>query len=146
MFKFSCKCTITTGKGKKKKQKPSAPFSPVDLWPLIDNKNFINRYLVIGICPNCEKHVVLLVETRKSDDECFKDEQWEEKAFKIQERCEKERSKVDFTVPTGGLNGFVYGKNTGWRNKQGEITTAKQYSSDWWGNTALVRTKRFNKH
>lgn len=142
MFKFSCNCT--TGKGKKKKQ--SAPFSPVDLWPLIDNKSFTNRYLVIGICPNCEKHVVLLVETRKSDGVKFEDEQWEEKAFKTQERCEKERNRIDYAVPTGKLNGFVYGKNTGWMNKDGVITTTKQRSCDWWGNTTLIKTQRFNKH
>lgn len=115
-------------------------FKQEETWDLKPNKNFFNRRLEIGICPDCESDIVALIETRIEDNKLFIQTELEEKALNIMERSKKEVVRADKTVPKGRLFGFVYGVNTERHNKYGKVTSYSQRACDWQGQRVLVRT------
>lgn len=60
---------------------------PIDYWFLFDNKDFTNRIAIIGKCSKCKSDVILLSETRKSDDKVFHQLEVGKKAEKVAEIC-----------------------------------------------------------
>jgi len=96
-----------------KMQHCNTKFETTDVWFLEDlksedpNKNFIERKLLIGICPNCEKNLVSLVETRVADGEYFVNTVWGKKAQKL---IQQETSRLLYTQ--NDLNSQQFKKKT----------------------------------
>jgi len=115
-------------------------FKQEETWYLKDNKNFCKRRLEIGICPDCEKDIVFLTETRISDGKVFEkviiQRKKLERAMKLGKRDVIRAHKI---VPVGRLFGFVYGLNTERHNKDGKVTSISQRACDWQGKTVKVR-------
>jgi len=118
----------------------SIKFKQDETWHLKNNKDFYDRRLEIGICPDCERDIVILIETRISDNEVFMQQEVDEKALNLMKKCKNQVIKAHKTVPKGRLFGFIYGLNTERHNKDGKVTSINQRSCDWQGHTAKVRT------
>lgn len=112
----------------------------VDVWFLKDIKDFEARKLIIGLCSKCRRPVITLIEKRISDGQIFRDENITgNNAVKIINRESKRALCKYFKVETNSLCGWVYGINTEIKNKKGETTQTRQYSSDFYGNKKIVK-------
>lgn len=114
---------------------------PFDVWFLECTKDFDNRKLLLGKTKK-GKIVVSLVETRKIDLKVYVDTQSGLKAEKI---IQNENKRVLYTRQEliysrkGKPFGWTYGDNREVRNKKGEVVAIKQYRSDNFGNSELVK-------
>lgn len=131
-------------------------FKPYDIWFMDDlkifdkNKNFlysfVDRRLLLGRCPKCNKNVALLIETkffknRKLETyyDCIIGKQ------KISSLCEKLKHQVKYTAQEakcakGKPYGWIFGHNVE-IHKKGKIVKIRQYAKDWHGKTELRAEK-----
>lgn len=118
----------------------------VDVWFLKDIKNFEARKLIIGLCSKCHRPVITLIEKRISDGQIFKDENITgNNAVKIINRESKRALCRYFKVDANSLCGWVYGVNTEIKNKKGDTTQIRQYSSDFYGKKKIVKKQIVKK-
>lgn len=118
----------------------------VDVWFLKDIKNFEARKLIIGLCSKCHRPVVTLIEKRISDGQVFQDENITgNDAVKIINRESKRALCRYFKVDTNSLCGWVYGVNTEIKNKKGDVTQIRQYSSDFYGKKKIIKKQIVKK-
>lgn len=85
---------------------------PADIWYLFDNYQFKNRKLFVGKCSKCKSSVILLQETRKSDNRIFSQLEVGSKADKV---AEIHLEQIDYTredreIKKGKPFGFSFGK------------------------------------
>lgn len=117
---------------------------PYDVWFLENTKDFCERKLLLGKTKK-DKVVVSLIETRINDARVYVDTQTGDKAEKI---IHKERSRILYTrlemifSRKGKPFGWTYGDNREVRNKKGEVIAIKQFRSDDYGNSELVKEIR----
>lgn len=114
---------------------------PFDIWFLEDTRDFNERKLLLGRTSK-GKTVVSLVEKRKTDLKVYIDTQAGLKAEKI---IQNEKNRVIYTrqelifSKKGKPYGWTYGDNREIRNKNGTIVEIRQYRSDNFGNSELVK-------
>ena len=114
---------------------------PFDTWFLEDTRDFNERKLLLGRTSK-GKTVVSLVEKRKTDLKVYIDTQAGLKAEKI---IQNEKNRVIYTrqelifSKKGKPYGWTYGDNREVRNKNGTIVEIRQYRSDNFGNSELVK-------
>ena len=114
---------------------------PFDIWFLEDTRDFNERKLLLGRTSK-GKTVVSLVEKRKTDLKVYIDTQAGLKAEKI---IQNEKNRVIYTrqelifSKKGKPYGWTYGDNREVRNKNGTIVEIRQYRSDNFGNSELVK-------
>lgn len=114
---------------------------PFDIWFLEDTKDFNERKLLLGRTSK-GKTVVSLIEKRKVDFKVYVDTHSGLRAEKI---IQNERKRVLYTrqeliySKKGKPFGWTYGDNREVRNKKGEIVAIRQYRSDNFGNSELVK-------
>lgn len=114
---------------------------PFDIWFLEDTKDFNERKLLLGRTPK-GKTVVSLIEKRKVDFKVYVDTHSGLRAEKI---IQNEKKRVLYTrqeliySKKGKPFGWTYGDNREVRNKKGEIVAIRQYRSDNFGNSELVK-------
>lgn len=115
-------------------------FNSYNCWFLFDNKDFTNRKLYIGICPDCGACIVRLVETRKYDNMIFSRYFYKKEAEKV---IQKQSSQINYTskdiqkfkkTPFG----LCYGENKEIRNHNGEITEIRQKRCDYFGTKEVI--------
>ena len=112
-----------------------------DIWFLEDTRDFNERKLLLGRTSK-GKTVVSLVEKRKTDLKVYIDTQAGLKAEKI---IQNEKNRVIYTrqelifSKKGKPYGWTYGDNREVRNKNGTIVEIRQYRSDNFGNSELVK-------
>jgi hypothetical protein len=112
-----------------------------ELWILKDTEDFEARKLFIGFCNKCHRPVVTLVESRISDGRKFVNENYTgNKAVRVIKRESKRFLKKHYKIETSRLYGWIYGVNTEIKNKRGEVTQIRQYSSDYYGQKSLTKT------
>jgi hypothetical protein len=115
---------------------------PFDIWFLENTKDFSERKLLIGRTAKNYKTVVSLVEKRIADEKVFVDTQAGEKAEKI---IHNEKGRILYTrqdvicSKKGKPFGWTFGDNREFKNKKGEIVEIKQFRSDSYGNSELVK-------
>ena len=115
--------------------------NPFDIWFLEDTRDFNERKLLLGRTSK-GKTVVSLVEKRKTDLKVYIDTQAGLKAEKI---IQNEKNRVIYTrqelifSKKGKPYGWTYGDNREVRNKNGTIVEIRQYRSDNFGNSELVK-------
>ena len=111
---------------------------PTEVWFLKDIKQFTDRLLLIGVCPECGKKIATLVEIRISDNVPFVDNLTGYDAERV---IEIERKRIDYTL--NSLNkhysGWTYGINKEIKNKYGTVTQIRQYASNFDGKKKLVK-------
>jgi len=109
-------------------------FEDLDTWFLEDIKDFKDRTLIIGKCPVCKKDVVVLKETRISDNQVFENIQAGDKAEKTAKR-EKKRIVYTSRQRNNCSSGWIYGVNTEIKYraaaKKGQPSLIRQYSYDY---------------
>lgn len=114
---------------------------PFDIWFLEDTRDFNERKLLLGRTSK-GKTVVSLIEKRKTDLKVYIDTQAGLKAEKI---IQNEKNRVIYTrqelifSKKGKPYGWTYGDNREIRNKNGTIVEIRQYRSDHFGNSELVK-------
>lgn len=120
-------------------------FEEQDTWFLEDIKEFKQRVLIIGKCPVCKKKVVVLRETRISDNIVFENIETEDKAEKIAKR-EKKRIVYTSRQRNNCFGGWVYGVNTEIKHragdKKGQTSQIRQYSYDYSTNKSRGKIKQ----
>lgn len=115
--------------------------TPYDIWFLDGTKDFNDRKLLLGKTPK-GKTVVSLVETRIVDLKVYVDTQSGLKAEKI---IQNEKNRVLYTRQEvllsrkGKPYGWTYGDNREIHNRKGEVVAIRQYRSDSYGNSELVK-------
>lgn len=118
-------------------------FNRAEAWILKDTENFEARKLIVGACHKCHRPVATLIERRIVDGRVFVNENYTgNTAVKLIKRESKRFLSKYYKVETSQLYGWIYGVNTEIRNKQGEVTQIRQYSSDYYGRKSL--SKRIN--
>lgn len=118
-------------------------FNKTEVWILKDTENFEARKLIVGACHRCHRPVATLIEKRITDCRVFVNENYTgNSAVKVIKRESKRFLSKYYKVETSQLYGWIYGINTEIRNKQGEVTQIRQYSSDYYGRKNL--SKRIN--
>lgn len=110
-----------------------------DIWFLADIKNFTARKLYKAKCPVCNEDIILLIEKRISDDKIFINKINGIEAVKTLYRENKRKLQVFPERKIDNLYGWIYGVNVEIKNKKGNITQIRQYSSDFNKNKMLVR-------
>lgn len=115
-------------------------FKELDIWFLDDTKQFYNRKLFIGRCPQCRTEVARLDETRISDGRSFKDSAVGHK--QVEKMCDKVRhhiktTKQDITIKKGKPCGISYGVNKEIR-KKGKVVTIRQRRCDFYGQSEVI--------
>lgn len=101
-------------------------FKANDIWLLSDLKDFKNRKLFIGYCPQCKIKVVRLEETRIIDNRVFIQTKIKRKAERLIKNCKKTVIQTRKSIPKGKLCGFVYGLNTEIHNNKGQVIKIRQ--------------------
>lgn len=115
-------------------------FNKTELWILKDTEDFEARKLIVGLCHKCRRPVATLIEKRISDGRVFVNENYtSNSAVKVIKRESKRFLSKYYKVETSQLYGWIYGVNTEIRNKQGEVTQIRQYSSDYHGRKTLTK-------
>lgn len=118
-------------------------FNRAEVWILKDTEDFEARKLIVGVCHKCHRPVATLIERRIVDGRVFVNENYTgNTAVKLIKRESKRFLSKYYKVETSQLYGWIYGVNTEIRNKQGEVTQIRQYSSDYYGRKSL--SKRIN--
>ena len=118
-------------------------FNKAEVWILKDTEDFEARKLIVGACHKCHRPVATLIEKRIIDGRVFVNENYtRNSAVKLIKRESKRFLSKYYKVETSQLYGWIYGVNTEIRNKRGEITQIRQYSSDYYGRKSL--SKRIN--
>ena len=113
---------------------------PSDVWFLEDIEQFTERMLLIGRCQGkCKKLIASLIEIRKSDNIPFVNTLSGEKAEKVRRR-EKKRIRYAVSSLNKKSPNWCYGVNIGIKNKNGDVTQIRQYSSDFNGKKKLIKT------
>jgi len=110
-----------------------------ELWILKDIKGFTARKLYTAKCPVCGCDVVLLIEKRLNDGKIFTNNINGIEAIKTIFREKKRRITTISNIEHNNLYGWIYGVNVEIKNKQGDITQVRQYSSDFNGNKKLSK-------
>lgn len=110
-----------------------------ELYFLKDIKGFTARKMLVTKCSNCRELIAILTEKRISDNKVFINFQKGLAAVKTIYRERKRTVQVLPDIKLNSLYGWVYGHNVQIRNKKGEVTQIRQYSSDFKGNKALVK-------
>lgn len=101
-----------------------------ELWILQDFKGFIKRKLLKGKCTVCGDDVCMQIMTNASTNKTYFNVYTGIEAVKTIYR-EKKRKVMTFpNIKSSALFGFVYGTNTEIKNKKGEVTQIRQYSTD----------------
>lgn len=115
-------------------------FKSYEIWFLHNNRDFINRKLYLGICPNCGADVVEIIETRKYDGAVFRKTYYKKEAEKL---TSKLSTQIDYTsndikkfkkVPFG----LCYGENIEIHNSQGQIIEIRQKRCDYFGSKEVI--------
>lgn len=122
-------------------------FKEYEIWYLFDTKQFTDRKLLLGRCPQCHKDVARLDETRISDGEpLHRYIVGYDKVSKISNRLRSQikTTKSEQTITKGLPVGICYGINKAIisRKKEtyGQIIGFKQYRKDIYGQTELIKT------
>lgn len=111
-----------------------------EMWILKDIKDFEARKLIIGNCSKCHRPVVTLTEKRIEDGKIFTNENITGNNAIRRIKAEEKRMLCKYyKIPTSSLTGWVYGINTEIKNKKGQVTQVRQYSSDFNGKKKLVK-------
>ena len=115
-------------------------FNKAEVWILKDTEDFEARKLIVGACHKCHRPVATLIEKRIYDGRVFVNENYTgNTAVKVIKRESKRFLSKYYKLETTQLYGWIYGVNTEIRNKQGEVTQVRQYSSDFTGNKTLSK-------
>lgn len=110
-----------------------------ELWILKDIKGFTARKLYTAKCNICGDDIALLVEKRINDGKIFTNNFNGIEAVKVLYREKKRKIVCLPKIEYNNLYGWIYGVNTEIRNKKGETTQIRQYSSDFYGNKKLAK-------
>lgn len=110
-----------------------------EIWFLKDIKDFTLRKLYKSKCSICGEDIVILIEKRLSDEKLFINTIRGIEAVKTIYRENKRKLQVFPEIKTDNLFGWIYGLNIEIKNKKGEITQIRQYSSDFNNNKELIR-------
>lgn len=112
-----------------------------ELWILEDFKRYTKRKLYIGKCSVCGDDVALMIMTSTENNKTYHNLYNGIEAVKVIYR-EKKRKLVTFSdIKNDNLYGWIYGVNVQIKDKSGNVTQIRQYSSDFKGNRKLVKTK-----
>ena len=115
-----------------------------ELWLLADFKGFTKRKLYIGKCEVCGDDVALQIMTDVKTNKTYYNLYNGIEAVKTIYR-EKKRKLVTYPeLKSDILYGWIYGVNVQIKNKKGEITQIRQYSSDFKGNRKIVKSINTN--
>jgi len=121
-----------------------------EVWILKDTEDFEARKLLVGACHKCHRPVATLIEKRITDGRVFVNENYTgNSAVKVIKKESKRFLSKYYKIETSQLYGWIYGVNTEIRNRQGEVTQIRQYSSDYYGRKSLskrINCKGVNKH
>lgn len=111
------------------------------MWFLRSNKDFTNRKLEIGCCPECFNHVVRLTEKRLIDGKVFPTIYTRSKAEKVISACENEieYTNLDILSKKGTPFGFRYGENIEKVNKKTGERIKIEKACDFYGNKETIR-------
>ncbi len=112
-----------------------------ELWILQDFKGYTARKLYIGKCKICGDDACLQVMTSTSDGKTYYNLYNGIDAVKTIYREKKRKLTVIPQIKSNDLYGWIYGINTEIKNKSGQVTQLRQYSSDFYGNKYLVKKK-----
>lgn len=108
-------------------------------WILQDIKGFTERKMAVAKCPICSKYHAFLSEKRTYDNKIFSQKIENKFVKKVLKREALRILQRNYFVNSLSLNGWIYGINKEIKNKRGEITQTRQYSSDFKGNKKIVR-------
>ena len=111
-----------------------------EIWVLKDIENFTERKLAYAVCPKCKDAVITLIEKRISDGKIFINANI--KGINAVKTLYREKKRVLAQVPQvkmSDLFGWIYGTNKEIRNKKGEITQIRQYSTDFSNKKRLAK-------
>lgn len=109
-----------------------------ELWILQDFKGFTKRKLLKGKCTICGDDVCMQIMTNASTNKTYFNVYTGIEAVKTIYR-EKKRIITTFpNIKSSALFGFVYGINKEIRNKKGEVTQIRQYSTDFKTNKKIL--------
>lgn len=114
---------------------------------LADFKNFTSRKILFAHCPLCKNLVLTLIQQRQEDEKVFINENLQgPKALKIlnNELIKKRIIETIHSFSYKNISNWLFGKNIQLRNKNGDVTQIRQYSSDFFGNTKLVKVIDYN--
>ncbi len=112
----------------------------IEFMILDDVKDFTKRKMFSSICNSCLTPVVTLSETRKFDNKVFVNENIiGKKALQILTNEQKRVLSRIKSIPRADLYGWIYGINVQIKNRKGQVTQVRQYSSDFYGNKKIIK-------
>lgn len=111
-----------------------------ELWFLSDFKGFTKRKLFIGKCEICGDDAALQIMTNVSTGKTYFNLYNGIEAVKTIYRERKRKVAAFPNIKSNGLYGWVFGVNVEIKNKKGDVTRIRQYSSDFKHNKTLVKT------
>ena len=117
-------------------------FKEYDIWFLCNTKQFQDRKLYLGKCPECLKDIARLDETRILDGVVFQDCA---KGYKAVEKlCDKVRHQIittaqEITIKRGKPYGLCYGENKEIHNNKGKVIATRQKCCDWYGQKEVIK-------
>ena len=114
-------------------------FKKFELWVLKDIKDFTERKLAVGNCPQCHHIQLVLIEKRISDGKIFTSYIPNKNTCNVLAREQKRLVCRYYNIDNNSLNGWVYGVNIEIKNKQGKVTQIRQYASDFNGNKTILK-------
>ena len=115
-------------------------FKASDIWFLDDTSDYEQRELRLGVCPQCQKQVGELVQTRKFDGHRVCERATRRK---LQRMIEQEKLNITYTSQQCNellkvRSGWSFGVNKEFSTKSGN-TINRQYARDFYGTTELVK-------
>lgn len=111
-----------------------------ELWELTDFKGYTKRKLLIGKCQICGDEAALQIMTSTDTGKTYYNLYNGIEAVKVIYREKRRKLKILPNIKTNTLYGWIYGVNVQIKNKKGEITQLRQYSSDFKNNKKIVKT------
>lgn len=111
-----------------------------ELWELADFKGYTKRKLLIGKCQICGDEAALQIMTSTDTGKTYYNLYNGIEAVKVIYREKRRKLKILPNIKTNTLYGWIYGVNVQIKNKKGEITQLRQYSSDFKNNKKIVKT------
>ena len=113
---------------------------------LSDFKNFTSRKIIFAYCPVCKNLIITLIQQRLADDKVFINENIQgANALKLLNKEILKKRVIDTIalISFKNISGWLFGKNVQIKNKKGEVTQIRQYSSYFNGNTKLTKVIDF---
>lgn len=116
-------------------------FRPSEVWHLREKDGFHNRRMESGVCPECSNQVVLLVETRYTDNLEISTIYKKRRAQKKRSECKQEVyfKQHHFRQGIKSRMAFRYGENKTVKNSKGDIICVQQVAVDYNGTKEILK-------